>query len=204
MTIRAYVMAALLSLIALLAISPHAHAAGRHHHHWHHHHARHAHHRYAGLARHRRAHLAFYPQRSFAEPVIGAASDVLREAEHFVGYGNPTGFRGPWCMAFASMILSKTGHEHVRSLRAIDALRDGYRVRSPEPGDIAVLAMGRHDHVTFFASYGGRGFVGLGGNQGHRVKFSTYSLRRVIAWIRPLPAREWSANYHPFERSHHH
>jgi hypothetical protein len=41
----------------------------------------------------------------------------------------------------------------------------------------------RH-HVTIFAGWGGRGLVGLGGNQGHQVKFSHFSQRRVVAFVR--------------------
>jgi hypothetical protein len=41
-------------------------------------------------------------------------------------------------------------------------------------------------HVTFFAGFGGRGVLGLGGNQGrHRVTLSSYPLSRVIAFVRP-------------------
>lgn len=106
---------------------------------------------------------------------------MLAVASHFVGDRNPTGFHGPWCKAFVNMIARKTGHFTNASLRAVDALHMGYRVKSPRPGDVAVM----RSHATFFAGYGGRGFLGLGGNQSHhRVTVSSYPLSRVIAWIR--------------------
>lgn len=111
------------------------------------------------------------------------ARDILMVADSFRGRRNPTHFRGPWCAAFTRMVLTLTGHPSVASNRAIDQIRDGYRVRNPRPGDLAVM---RH-HVTFFAGWGGRGFYGLGGNQGrHRVTLSSYPVRRVLAWVRPV------------------
>lgn len=111
-----------------------------------------------------------------------AGSDLASWALARVGWGNITGFRGPWCAAFVNVGLSSTGHRHVASRRAIDAIGDGMRVRRPERGDLAVM---RH-HVTIFVGWGGRGFVAVGGNQGHgRVTVSSYPLHRVIAWVRP-------------------
>ena len=107
---------------------------------------------------------------------------MLAVASHFVGDRNPTGFHGPWCKAFVNMIARKTGHFTNASLRAVDALRHmGYRVKL-QTGDVAVT----RSHATFFAGYGGRGFLGLGGNQSHhRVTVSkAIPLSRVIAWIR--------------------
>jgi hypothetical protein len=117
--------------------------------------------------------------------VASAGSDtsrVLAEAAKYAGAGNPTGFRGPWCKAFEVMILRRLGYHPSSSFLAIDALRDGVRVSTPRPGDIAVMPR----HVTFFAGWGGRGFIGIGGNQaGHRVTESTFPVGEVIAWIEP-------------------
>lgn len=109
------------------------------------------------------------------------SGNVLEYAERFLGEVNPTHFRGPWCAAFVNMVLGATGRHHVASLRAIDAIRDGYRVRDPRPGDLAVM----WGHVTFFVKWGGRGFIGIGGNQGHnRVTEISFPLSRVIAFVR--------------------
>jgi uncharacterized protein (TIGR02594 family) len=110
-----------------------------------------------------------------------ASPGILAKAEGYIGDGNPTGFRGLWCKAFVNMVLRETGHAVDQSMRAIDGLDLGQRVSDPRPGDIAVMP----HHITFFAGWGGRGFYGLGGNQGRRVRMSNYSTRRVIAFIRP-------------------
>jgi uncharacterized protein (TIGR02594 family) len=88
----------------------------------------------------------------------------------------------PWCKSFSNVVLRRTGHRAGPSLMAIDALRDGVRVRTPRPGDLAVM----RGHVTFFVRLDGRGgFVGLGGNQGHRVRYSRFALAAVVAFVRP-------------------
>ncbi len=69
-----------------------------------------------------------------------------------------------------------------RSRRAIDALHLGTRVRDPRPGDLAVM---RH-HVTIVAGFKAGQVIGLGGNQGRRVKISHYDARRVVGYVRVL------------------
>ncbi len=199
-TARAYIMAAFLALLSLLVIAPHAHASGHLHHH---HRARVSIDMRTGAIERDPFGFAsslFRPPVTVAQAGVEQAiatagavpgrlarstSEVLREASRFVGHRNPTRFRGPWCAAFLNMVLARTGHRHALSMRAIDALRDGYRVSHPRPGDIVVLGFGHRHHVTFFASWGGRGFYGLGGNQSRRVKLSSYPLNRVIAFVRP-------------------
>lgn len=79
------------------------------------------------------------------------------------------------------MIARETGHYFNRSKRAIDALYMGVRVRVPHPGDLGVM----RGHVTIYAGRGGRGFIGVGGNQGHhRVTVSSYPIGHVVAWVR--------------------
>lgn len=181
-------------LVTAFAFSGHAEAHTWRHHHYHHYHRHYHHHRSWHHATHHRYHAVRHdwhrhsryavektdPRRWRATAYEGSSS-VLAVASRFVGDSNPTGFRGPWCKAFVNMVARKTGHFTNASLRAVDALRMGFRVRSPQPGDVAVM----RSHTTFFAGYGGRGFLGLGGNQSHhRVTVSSYPLSRVIAWIR--------------------
>ena len=64
---------------------------------------------------------------------------------------------------------------------ALDGLRAGPRVASPKPGDLAVM---RH-HVTLFVSRDGDAFLGLGGNQSHKVTVARFPLRAVIAFVEP-------------------
>ena len=49
-------------------------------------------------------------------------------------------------------------------------------------GDLAVM---RH-HVTIVAGVHGGKVIGLGGNQGRRVKLSSYDSRRVVGFVRVL------------------
>lgn len=113
---------------------------------------------------------------------IRPKSQILAEAQRYVGSGNVTGFRGPWCAAFAGMVARRAGYRVAASdRRAIDALRWGTRVSHPQPGDLVVS---RH-HVTIFAGWSSDGrLIGLGGNQGRRVRYSHYSPNRVIAYVR--------------------
>ena len=112
----------------------------------------------------------------------GGGSALVHEAARYVGWSNPTGFRGPWCKAFTNMVLREAGYHPGPSLRAIDALADGQRVSAPQPGDLAVM----RGHVTFFAQWDGPdAFDGLGGNQGHAVRLSRFWRGAVIAWVRP-------------------
>ena len=114
-------------------------------------------------------------------PAKGAAA-VLSIAARFLGQSDPTHIGAPWCASFVNFVLRQAGYHPHGSLMAIDALRDGQRVSTPQPGDLAVM----RGHITFFAGYAGPGrFVGLGGNQGHRVKYSQFAIRRVVAWVRP-------------------
>lgn len=186
---RGLTVASFLFVVFAFAIHP-AHAHGwhhRHHHHhhrvWHHWHRHHWHHHYRRhWHRHHTARALPRNAYRYEARVAAQSSDILATAERYLGDRNPTLFRrGPWCKAFVNMIARKTGHFYNRSLRAIDGLRMGVRVRFPRAGDLAVL---RH-HITIFAGYGGRGFLGLGGNQsGHRVTVSSYPIGRVVAWVR--------------------
>lgn len=124
----------------------------------------------------------------FVEPleaISGAPSAVINEASRFLGSRNPTGFAESWCRDFVNMILERTGHPLAdKSHIAIAALRLGPRVSDPRPGDVVVM----RSHTTFFAGWAGHGrFVGLGGNQhGGHVSKSLFSMRSVIAFVRPI------------------
>lgn len=188
---------------ALFGLLPHANASPLHPHRPHHSHSHHLKHYSRRRWHHdRRAHAAPSNRSSEGEKEQSssgfaftsgsstsagsssspaASSRILAEAERYIGDGNPTGFHGLWCKAFVNMVLRETGHAVDQSARAIDGLHLGYRVSDPRPGDLAVMP----HHITFFAGWGGRGFYGIGGNQGRRVRMSNYSTRQVIAFIHP-------------------
>lgn len=155
--------------------------------------ARHRHHRHH--YRHHRVHVALAyaqtPQAGYFEMfnrhIHDTAASTLNIAQRYLGHGNPTGFRGPWCAAFANMVLRKAGARPSGSNLARSLLAVGPHVSNPQPGDLVVLSRGRGGHATFFKRWAGRGrLVGLGGNQGHSVRESEYPLHRVIAFVRPI------------------
>ena len=110
---------------------------------------------------------------------------LLTIAARYVGRSGPSlGLPSRlWCRDFVNFVLAKNGTPAGnRSRRAIDALRLGSRVSSPRAGDLAVM---RH-HVTIVAGVHGGKVIGLGGNQGRRVKLSSYDSRRVVGFVRVL------------------
>lgn len=111
----------------------------------------------------------------------GGSSRVLAEARRYLGLGNVTGSHRPWCADFVNMVLRKTGHVTSGSGMVQSMLHVGHRVSTPRPGDLVVM----RNHVTIFAGYGPRGFVGVGGNQHHRVAASNFPMRSVVAFVRP-------------------
>jgi uncharacterized protein (TIGR02594 family) len=141
---------------------------------------------------HSRAHFGHYRHRMHAVMNLGDGDPrswtqpvelhpLLSVAKRYIGFGKFTGKSGPWCRDFINHVAHKAGYRLANnSRRAIDALRLGHRVSTPQPGDLVVL---RH-HVTIYAGHQGGKIIGLGGNQHHRVQYSHYSPRRVIAFVR--------------------
>lgn len=100
-----------------------------------------------------------------------AQSRIIADARRYLGMGNVTGFRGPWCMAFVQKILRETGHHFTRSLRAIDARFLGLPT-TPRTGVVAYTA-----HHTGFVVGVERGrILLLSGNHGHRVGLGWYRM----------------------------
>ncbi len=126
-----------------------------------------------------------YERRAFNENSAVPTSNVLAEARRYLGRGNVTGGHRAWCADFVNMVLRQTGHLSSGSGMPQSLLGVGTRISTPRPGDLVVM----RGHVTIFAGYGGRGFVGLGGNQHHRVALSNFSLRSVVAFVRPNERR---------------
>ncbi len=124
--------------------------------------------------------IRYMPRGSFDTPRQGT-SDVLSEASRWIGQGNVTGSHRAWCADFANFVLQRTGH-HASGSGMVDSLLGvGRRVATPQAGDLVVM----RSHVTIFAGYSGHGFYGLGGNQHHRVAMSNFSMRSVVAFVRP-------------------
>ena len=109
----------------------------------------------------------------------GGGTQIVAEAERFLGAGNVTGTPGPWCAAFASLVLRKTGHRPLASRMANAALSYGPHVARPKPGDLVVL----RGHVGFVVADQGRTVKIVSGNWGHRVAFGTVSRAAVVAFV---------------------
>ena len=115
----------------------------------------------------------------------GIGSSVIADALRFIGAGNVTGTRGPWCADYASMILRQTGHRPLAGRSVSAAFAYGPRVRQPKPGDLVVLntRAGFAQHVGFFAGWSHGQMVMVSGNWGHRVSVAPISARAVAAFI---------------------
>jgi uncharacterized protein (TIGR02594 family) len=123
------------------------------------------------------------PARGHAEAL---GSDVVAEAEHWLGWRNMTGKGGPWCAHFASYILQRTGHAPLANGMASAALSYGRRLSEPKVGALAVVTtrVGYAAHVGFVAGVNADGSIELvSGNWGRRVADSTVSRRLVVAFV---------------------
>lgn len=112
-------------------------------------------------------------------PVSIFASDVVREAERFLGSGNPTGRAGAWCAWFVSFVLERTGHKPLSSGMAYSALYYGPHLASPRPGALIVL----RGHVGVVAAVHGSSVTMVSGNWGHAVRMAEIPTRAAIAFI---------------------
>ena len=115
-----------------------------------------------------------------------AGSDVLAEAEHWLGARNMTGKGGPWCAHSASYVLERTGHAPLANGLASSALAYGRRLAQPKVGALAVVTtrVGYAAHVGFVSSVNPDGSIKLvSGNWGRRVADATVSRRLVVAFV---------------------
>jgi hypothetical protein len=136
--------------------------------------------------RHGRRHARASRARSFEartqveSPVTTADSGIVAIAARYLGARNPTGFRGPWCKAFANMVARQSGHYVQGSLRARDTGAMGQRVAGPVPGAYRVT----RGHVSIVASVDGGSVTAISGNNGHgRVGYSHYAARGAAYYM---------------------
>jgi len=92
-----------------------------------------------------------------------AVSDVLAEAEHWLGARNMTGKGGSWCAHFASYVLERTGHAPLANGLASSALAYGRRLAQPKVGALAVVTtrVGYAAHVGFVSGVNPDGSIEL-------------------------------------------
>ena len=110
----------------------------------------------------------------------GGGQSIVAEAERFLGAGNVTGTRGPWCADFASLVLRLTGRRPLANRTALSALAYGPHVSRPRPGDLVVL----RGHVGFVVADEGRVVRIVSGNWSHRVALGIVPRASVIAFVR--------------------
>lgn len=138
---------------------------------------------YALAAHPARAEIMRWPSffSSFVRQPVQRGSSVLVEARHWLGSGNPTGTRGPWCRDFVNFVLRRTGHHYNPSRLAITSVALGPRIRSPRPGSIAVM----RSHVGFVEAVEPGGILLISGNHRHKVGEGLYNPRRILAYVEP-------------------
>ena len=113
-------------------------------------------------------------------------NSVVNEAARWIGSGNMTGRRGPWCAAFANFVLKKTGHAPLDGETVGDVLHYGLRLREPQIGSMAVVSTsyGREGHVGFVAGVNSDGSIRLiSGNWSHRVSDTRIARSSVVAFV---------------------
>ena len=103
---------------------------------------------------------------------------LLAVARRYEGLRHsPDGFRGSWCGSFLGTVARRVGKPVPRDFRLARAWA---RVGQPSAARVGAIVVFRH-HVTIVARIVPGGFIGLGGNQGRRVRESRFSWRGVIA-----------------------
>lgn len=120
----------------------------------------------------------------------------------------------PWCVAFWQWIIWQIFGGRTRKGKKLKfplgtasvselasyARSKGLTTTTPEEGDAACIGQGVH--VTFLYAWGeGGSFVGLGGNQAHRVQLSNYNKDSVTTWISTKKVLAFMADYYNLDLS---
>lgn len=158
------------------------------------------------------------PTKPVAARVVAAAEMEIGEAEQPLGsnrgpaveeYQKRDWIPGggyPWCVSFAwgwvvwHKALGRPNPYPTASVAQLAAwaTKNGWTVPKPQRGDLVCLGGGRHVTIYLGATGDGR-FDGLGGNQDHRVKVSSYRVADITCVIRvkdteappPAPKPRW-------------
>lgn len=100
----------------------------------------------------------------------------------------------PWCAYWLGGVLEKTKNPSTKSGMARSYLQWGVDVTDQDwkQGDVVVLWRGRRNdgvtgHVAFLVSWDDDSFVLLGGNQGDKVCFQTFSRSKLLGVRRLRP-----------------
>ena len=104
---------------------------------------------------------------------------LLSYAKRFLGMGNVTGFRGPWCGAFVGKIAR---HEGLHVPRGYLQARQWAHAGKRTGAHVGAVMVMRH-HVGIVAAVHGRTVTLLGGNQGHRVSLERRRISSALAFV---------------------
>lgn len=114
--------------------------------------------------------------------VVRGGAGLIAAAKRYLGDGNVTGFRGPWCGAFLGMIARRVGLPRPHNFRLARAWLHVGRPVKPRPGAVVVFARRGGGHVGIVTRVRhGRVHV-ISGNHGHRVAMGWYPIRRALGY----------------------
>lgn len=141
--------------------------------------ARHHHHRH--VAHPHRHHLAMHHRAHASAIARGAArGDAVSIAMRFLGSGNPTGTRGPWCGDFMNLLEHLSGRRGIASRMATAWASYGH-ASAPVRGAIAVFP----SHVARVIAREGDRLEIISGNWSRRVGIGWVRLRSAVAFRMP-------------------
>ncbi len=133
------------------------------------------------------AHGAPAPRSAFGPQARSrAGSDVLAEADRWLGSGNMTGMAGPWCADAVSFWLRRTGHRPLANRMVASALNYGPRLSGPKVGALAVISTRRGwaGHVGVVEGIEPDGSIRvISGNWGRRVAHAIVPRRTIVAFV---------------------
>lgn len=96
----------------------------------------------------------------------------------------------PWCSAFVSWALERSGYLSTRSALAKSYLQWGHTMDNPELGCIIVLQRGETGgHVGFYIGEDEHGVFILGGNQGDKVSIAAYNKKNILGYRWPKTSK---------------
>jgi uncharacterized protein (TIGR02594 family) len=95
-----------------------------------------------------------------------------------------------WCAVFVNAGLMLNNIKTIRSAAAVDWLKFGTPVTTPQKGDVVVFLWdsGSHHVAYYLADAGGGRIQVIGGNQSDAVTITTYPKANVMGYRRPPTA----------------
>jgi uncharacterized protein (TIGR02594 family) len=126
-------------------------------------------------------------ERGVAEFAGDADNLVVQASYRDAGHPEVKHDSVPWCAAFVSAMLARSGMQPSGSLAARSYLKWGVKLETPRRGCIVVLKRGTgwQGHVAFFDREENGLLVCLGGNQSDEVSFAAYRKSLLLGFRWP-------------------